>query len=743
MTLAELPFRKIWCGDFEFRAPDGERPDPLCMVARELRTGRLIRLWRDELHTLQESPFASGDDSLFVGYYTSAEFGCFLSLGWPMPFHVLDLCAEFKRTTSGLTVACGRSLLGALTYYGLDGIDTIEKESMRALAMRGGTYTDEERKSLLTYCQSDVDALEKLLPVMLERGDIDLPRALLRGRYMKSAAQIEWNGAPMDTDTLAKLRAGWTGIQDRLIADVDADYHVYDGRAFRADRWAQWLERNGVAWPRLESGALDLSRDAFHEMGRADSRIATIGELRHSLSELRLNDLAVGSDDRCRTLLGAFGSKTGRNQPSNSKSIFGPATWLRGLIKPVAGRAVAYVDWSMQEFGIAAALSGDEAMQRAYASGDPYLEFARQAGAVPLDATRQTHHAERERFKVVCLAVSYGMGEDSLARRLSESPARARELLRLHRETYPRYWQWSDAVECRAMLFSELRATFGWTVHVGPDANPRSLRNFPLQANGAEMLRLACILATEAGVTICAPVHDALLIEADTEEIEAAVADCQRFMQVASEIVLAGFPLRADAKIVRHPNRFSDPRGKRMWETVNRLIESENLMLRPCNIRCCAGAPPVQSNTLISLRSIEDPPHGPLRPAPILGADADANPTKQETAPAQIRPEVFEGSDSVGVAEACSLVAGSGAIGVADAVARGRLSEPKDGDILCESGAVDGHQPARGTACNSEFGICWPDFGGAENRPRFAGDDSYVLTDEQIDVLEREGMVMF
>jgi hypothetical protein len=35
-----------------------------------------------------------------------------------------------------------------------------------------------------------------------------------------------------------------------------------------------------------------------------------------------------------------------------------------------------------------------------------------------------------------------------------------------------------------------------------------------MQGNGAEMLRVACILGTERGVRINAPVHDALLAEA-------------------------------------------------------------------------------------------------------------------------------------------------------------------------------------------------------------------------------------
>ena len=102
---------------------------------------------------------------------------------------------------------------------------------------------------------------------------------------------------------------------------------------------------------------------------------------------MRLNELAVGRDGRNRTILSAFESRTGRNQPSNTKYIFGPSVWLRGLITP--GHGVAYIDWSRPEFGIAAALLGDTAMQAAYASGHPYLEFVKQAGAVPADATRK------------------------------------------------------------------------------------------------------------------------------------------------------------------------------------------------------------------------------------------------------------------------------------------------------------------------------------------------------------------
>src|SRR6266550_3855799 len=170
----------------------------------------------------------------------------------------------------------------------------------------------------------------------------------------------------------------------------------------------------------------ELERARARQMAKSYPAVSPLRELRSALSDLRLNDLAVGHDGRNRTILSAFRSRTGRNQPSNTRFIFGPSVWLRGLIQPPPRHGVAYVDWSQQEFGIAAALSGDPAMQAAYASGDPYLTFAKQAGAVPADATKDTHKVERELFKTCALGVQYGMEAPSLALRIAQPPIVAR-----------------------------------------------------------------------------------------------------------------------------------------------------------------------------------------------------------------------------------------------------------------------------------------------------------------------------
>jgi hypothetical protein len=159
-----------------------------------------------------------------------------------------------------------------------------------------------------------------------------------------------------------------------------------------------------------------------------------------------------------------------------------------------------------------------------------------------------------------------------LALRIGKPPIVARNLLHAHRETYRTFWCWSDAAVDQAMLNLSLHTVFGWRVHIGEQSNPRSLRNFPMQANGAEMLRLACCLATERGIEVCAPVHDAILICAPFDRLDADITAARDAMAEASRIVLSGFELATDVRIVRWPDRYMDPRGDVMWDRVVRLL---------------------------------------------------------------------------------------------------------------------------------------------------------------------------
>jgi hypothetical protein len=583
--LDRFPYKEIWACDFEFCGADGDIPTPVCMVAHEARSGRIIRVWRDELRQCSSAPFDTSSDALFVAYYASAEISCFLALDWKPPAHVLDLFTEFRAETNGLSVPHGNGLLGALAYFGLPAMGADEKGAMRDLILSGGPWNSHDRTAILEYCQGDVDALLRLLPEVAGRlapdddGDhVRLGQALLRGRYMTAVARMENNGVPIDGALLKRLRGRWDLIKMDLIDVVDADYGIYKKGVFKMALFEEWLVNNNIPWPRHPSGKLAMDDDNFRQMARAYPAVAPLHELRHTLSKMKLNSLQVGNDDRNRCMLSAFRSKTSRNQPSNAKFIFGPSRWFRGLIKPASGYGLAYLDFGSQEIAIAAALSGDQAMIGAYQSGDPYMAFAKQAGLAPPQATADSHKPVRNRCKAIVLGVGYGMGAQSMAYRAGLQIAEARDLLRRHHETYRTFWRWAEDNVNVALAGGELQTVYGWPIRCGPGTkvNDRSLLNFPMQANGAEMLRLAACMATEAGLKVCAPIHDALLLEAPLARLDEDVSRLEAIMVEASKMVMQSLACRVDAEIIRFPDRYRDEGGGEMWDRIMGLLRTES-----------------------------------------------------------------------------------------------------------------------------------------------------------------------
>ena len=89
------PFRETWFVDFEYYGSPGDIPRVCCMAAKELNSGREIKLWRDALLALERAPFDTGPESLMVAYFASAEVGCFKALGWPLPENI-EQC-RFRR----------------------------------------------------------------------------------------------------------------------------------------------------------------------------------------------------------------------------------------------------------------------------------------------------------------------------------------------------------------------------------------------------------------------------------------------------------------------------------------------------------------------------------------------------------------------------------------------------------------------------------------------------------------------
>jgi hypothetical protein len=515
MTISDvlqLPFREIWVVDTEFYPGPGlanggivgDPVTPLCLVTLELRSGRLIRLWQDQLGPFP--PYRLDNEALIAGYMLAAEFGVHAALGWGEPAQALDVYVEFRHAVNEGAVKSGDrekgfySIGGALRYFLEDEIDVVHKRDMRERILQGPPFSVQEQREIMAYCEDDVRALARLLPHIVPTIRPPFAHAMFRAKHQWATAQQERRGIPMDGALLTRLRHRWQDIRLDLVTELDRPFGCFEvvgGRAhWRKQRFADYVRRHRMSWPTLESGQLDETDQTFAKW-RKYPHIEPLRELRYSLSKLRLNDLSVGSDYRNRAPLRAYGTKTGRNAPGASQFVFGPAKWLRFLIIPPPGRALVHRDFSQQEVRIAAVLSGDSALLEACECGDVYLGVATQLGFLPESLNDLERKAVRALFKTVVLESS-GLGFRSLAVRTGISLFEAGE-------TWPACGPVFTDRSIRAQRPGlrrhelELGTPLGWRMQC-----PSGATRAPFAISNAEHWReiqhVTCVLAERRGI---------------------------------------------------------------------------------------------------------------------------------------------------------------------------------------------------------------------------------------------------
>jgi DNA polymerase family A len=346
------------------------------------------------------------------------------------------------------------------------------------------------------------------------------------------------------------------------------------GGEFEYARFERWLASQGVlAWPRTESGMLQTDGDAFRMMYHVPG-VEALHALKDSLRVIVNAKLPIGRDGRNRPKLFPFCTRTGRN--AHASSLFNAHAGMRSFMKFSEDITAVYLDWRTQEIGVAAALSGDEALMEAYRGGDFYHALALTIGATEDRDYKRWKVAEKEmrqRMKSLSLAINYGMSVPSLARGLGRHPIIASTIIERVRRTYPKFWAWREDAVLGAMLEREIKSELGWGLRISYSPNKRALYNFPMQSNGAEMLRLAAVRLCEVGLIPNMLVHDGLLLETHSDwQIEQA----KEIMRWASSEVCRGFEVGADVdQELRHGARFRDKRdmAKKMWAAMMTALQ--------------------------------------------------------------------------------------------------------------------------------------------------------------------------
>jgi hypothetical protein len=116
-----------------------------------------------------------------------------------------------------------------------------------------------------------------------------------------------------------------------------------------------------------------------------------------------------------------------------------------------------------------------------------------------------------------------------------------------------------------------MRTAFDWRRRGCEAAALTELMNWPVQSAGADLMRIVCIAATQAGIELACPVHDAFLIISPLERLDEDVAKMREIMKRASEVITGGLRIRVDDKTVR-TGRYMDKRGRAMWDHIMELL---------------------------------------------------------------------------------------------------------------------------------------------------------------------------
>jgi hypothetical protein len=574
--------QRLVVGDFEFAENEFGFPVVRCVAFHDLTTGEQGTLWADDLASV---PSVFTGDYALVAFAAKAELSCFMTLGWPFPPQVLDLFFLYKRVINGDPEKKGSGLFPALDSYRIPyGYNEMQKHQFPMLAADlDHQYTEKEKVDLQAYCYEDVRATAELYLAMAKEG---LPlNAYHWGEYAKAQTILELEGLPVNRAKYECIRNNkeqlGRDVIDQLMADPRYE-GVYQMHSFNIKGFLEFLNREGIAWPRLSSGQLDIREETIKAGAEIEPALLAVHETRKVLSALRGLNEPLCADDCLRCYTSPFHTATGRNNPSSKVFIPGMPRAFRQLLQPPKGEALLYLDFGQQEILIGAALSGDQNLLATYSAKDPYVKFGHDSGVLKPHETKETAPAKRDACKVFMLAVGYGMQTATLAKKINAdipgmnmTEFEASDLIYRHKRLYEVYWNWVGAYVEEALITGIAYTASGWAMHVlpkrnskhpnrAPEINLRAIGNFPVQGTGSDILRVTCINLYRAGIRIAAPVHDAVFVRCKLDEIEYVETSAKQLMiDSAEEVLQCGVSVRVDCQTIPYPEFYpADLEGK-------------------------------------------------------------------------------------------------------------------------------------------------------------------------------------
>lgn len=500
-------------------------------------------------------------DRLWVCHSAPAEMRFLLRLGIPLPPSWWDTMVGY-RWIRNCPAHLDARLVTALVNSGLGRFIPAEKDTIR-LRILNLAFAQADLPGIIDYCHADVTATASLYAH--QQGRVNPVSMAYWTEYLQAVSRIEQRGIAIDMPTLRRIRRNREFLCEQVRVRVNATAKVYrSSGSFCKAAFLRWARAQGIRWPLRPSPKTGkpyhpVDDDTMALMECRHPWIEMVKDAQKTLRALIRHRMMVDCGRHYFSMM-PFRSITGRNQPS--KFIFSGPKWLRFLAVPSSpDHVLIYSDYSAQEIGIAAALSGDLAMQEMYADDDPHTRYTVMCGADP---------AERKTYKTVNLATLYEMTELGLADRLGVSEDAASDLLDQHREHFQTYHEWSERVTQVAFDRGYATTRAGWKARVHPESKWRTWSNFPIQSTAADVMRMTTIALDRQGVRVLAIIHDGWLIESRRDEVDATLAAIDRAQRAACDVILGGFELKMTTAIYEGRFQVDEKDALATWEQILR-----------------------------------------------------------------------------------------------------------------------------------------------------------------------------
>ena len=435
----------------------------------------------------------------------------------------------------------------------------LEPDAFSMLGDRAAAAT-----ALLSYTAAVAALRETLAPKLRELEleplyyDVELPLCAV-------LARMEQRGFLIDRAALAQfgetLQTSITQLEQQIYAAAGAPFNINSpkqlGKVLFEDMQLPHGKKTKTGWS-TNADVLDKLRGVPIVADVLQYR--QYAKLKSTYADGLLK--AVSSDGRIRTSFQMTVTATGRlssTEPNlqNIPTRTELGSQMRRMFVAAPGNVLVDADYSQIELRLLAHISGDEAMCRAFRSGEDFhtLTAARVFHVEPQDVTPEM----RRRAKAVNFGVVYGISPFSLSQDIGVTVAEAKEYMERYFQTYTGVRAYMDRIveQARAdgyveTLMHRRRALpeLKSSNHNLRAFGERVALNMPIQGTAADLMKLAMVrverrLADEGlAAQLIMQVHDELIVECPEDEAARVQALLEEEM---SGVMTLAVPLPAEA----------------------------------------------------------------------------------------------------------------------------------------------------------------------------------------------------